>query len=88
MESLLSPEQVEAYLYRISLPQSTRLLLRQGPNGDAALDAVTALQQHHMEAVPFENINLHYSADRSLQMQTDAVFKTVCSNGGEGPVLR
>ncbi|KAK4217300.1 cysteine proteinase [Rhypophila decipiens] len=87
MASLLSAEQVEAYLDRISLPASARILLKEGPNGSQALEAVTILQQHHMAAVPFENLDLHYSSHRSLPQQTESVYDTVVrrQRGGTCP---
>lgn len=87
MTKPLSPEQAEAYLDRISLPESAKTLLREGPDGPGALGAVTQLQQHHMAAVPFENIDLHYSSHRSLPQQTETVYDTVVQRkrGGTCP---
>lgn len=83
----LSPEKAEAYLNRISLPETAKALLREGPNGSRALEAVAALQQHHMAAVPFDNLDLHYSSHKTLPQQADTVFETVVSRrkGGTCP---
>ncbi|CAI4214546.1 unnamed protein product [Parascedosporium putredinis] len=83
----LSTEQADAYLDRISLPLAARALLREGPKGDRALEAVTALQQYHIASVPFENLDLHYSSHRSLPLQADAVYETVVKRqrGGTCP---
>ena len=73
----LSAEQVEAYLDRIALPQAVRDSLREGGNGRDALKALTTLQQYHMAAVPFENLELHYSSHRSLPQETEIVYENV-----------
>lgn len=89
MASLLSAEQAEAYLDRISLPASAKTLLREGPDGARALEAVTLLQQYHMAAVPFENLDLHYSSHRSLPQQTESVYDNVVrrQRGGTCPQI-
>ena len=83
----LSAAQVEAYLDRILLPQSSRVLLRQGPDGKDALKAVTALQQYHMAHVPFDNLDLHYSSHHSLPQELDIVYEHVVAKqrGGTCP---
>jgi len=73
----LSNAQVEAYLNRIAVPQTIRILLRQGPNGPDALKAVSSLQYHHLKAVPFENLDLGYSSHHSLPQDTESVFEHV-----------
>lgn len=73
----LSPEQVEAYLERIDLPRTVRDTLHKGDHGENALEALTTLQQYHMAAVPFENLELHYSSHRSLPQETELVFENV-----------
>lgn len=70
----LSPSQVGAYLDRISLPANIRDLLHEGPEGKDALKAVAALQQHHLAAIPFENLDLCYSAHKTITQGTEAVF--------------
>ncbi|KFY81216.1 hypothetical protein V499_00042 [Pseudogymnoascus sp. VKM F-103] len=73
----LSPEQVEAYLDRIALPQAARKTLRGGNEGKDALQAITTLQQYHMAAVPFENLDLHYSSHHSLPQETEIVYEHI-----------
>ncbi|KAI0153148.1 hypothetical protein GGR57DRAFT_512956 [Xylariaceae sp. FL1272] len=80
----LSAEQVESYLMRIELPQSAREQLRQGPNGPNALKAVQALQQSHLRTVPFENLDLIYSAHHSIQTDIDLVYDHVVKQGRGG----
>lgn len=73
----LSGAQVKEYLDRICLPQPTRAQLRQGPDGPDALAAVATLQRHHLENVPFENLDLMYSSHHSLPQDTESVFHRV-----------
>ena len=70
----LSPDQVAAYLDRVSLPDTIRKLLQEGPDGADALKAVTALQKYHLSAIPFENLDLCYSRHKSIEQGTDLVF--------------
>ncbi|KAK4153325.1 cysteine proteinase [Chaetomidium leptoderma] len=84
----LSPDQVAGYLERISLPAQARAWLREGPDGPHALEALTQLQQHHMAAVPFDNLELHYSTHNgTLPQETDLVYETVVTRrrGGTCP---
>jgi arylamine N-acetyltransferase len=53
------------------------MLLHEGPNGRAALRAITTLQQHHLAAVPYENLELHYSTQRTLPLDTESVYSRV-----------
>lgn len=70
----LSRDQIELYQDRIGLPNNIRALLREGPDGKNALRAITALQHHHLQTVPFENLDLCYSAHHSLPQDTESVF--------------
>ena len=73
----LSHAQVTAYLDRIDLADSDRVLLSQGPDGPHALEAISRLQSHHIRAIPFENLSLGYSSHHSLPQDTDSVFDHV-----------
>lgn len=70
----LTPAQVAAYLDRISLPEAIRSLLQDGPTGSDALKAVAALQRHHLQNIPFENLDLCYSPHKSIEQGTELVF--------------
>jgi arylamine N-acetyltransferase len=80
----LSPEQVAAYLDRISLPQNAREQLFLGPTGPDAVEAITKLQQHHMAAIPYDNVEMHYSASHAPTIDMNFVYDTVvrCRRGG------
>jgi arylamine N-acetyltransferase len=73
----LSTIQVKSYLDRISVSESNRTQLRQGPCGQHALEAVATLQRQHLKHVPFENLDLMYSSHHSLLQDTDSVFDRV-----------
>jgi arylamine N-acetyltransferase len=82
-----TPDQVTRYLDRILLPSHVRNWLSDGPEGPRALEALALLQQHHMAAVPYENLDLHYSAHGTLPQETDVVYETVVTRrrGGTCP---
>jgi arylamine N-acetyltransferase len=73
----LSTIQVKSYLDRISVSESTRTQLQQGPSGKYALEAVATLQRQHLKHVPFENLDLMYSSHHSLPQDTESVFDRV-----------
>lgn len=73
----LTADQVEGYLDRISLPQIVRTWLRQGPNGPDALKAIIKLQQCHLAAIPFENLDLVYSSHHSIPTQTPLAYEHI-----------
>ncbi|KAI1361269.1 hypothetical protein F5Y08DRAFT_25533 [Xylaria arbuscula] len=76
----LTTDQVQAYLDRCGVPQETRDTLKHGSDADAVLRALTTLQQHHMVAVPYENLSLHYSETRDAPHDTETVFEHVVNN--------
>jgi arylamine N-acetyltransferase len=83
----ISFEQAQAYLERIGLPEKYQALLNEGPSCSQALEAVTALQKFHMMTVPFDNTDLHYSAEHALVLKTDYVYDLVVNRrrGGACP---
>ncbi|RYP90974.1 hypothetical protein DL770_002890 [Monosporascus sp. CRB-9-2] len=80
----LPPEQMEGYLDRISLPSIVRTWLRQGPNGPDALKAIIKLQQCHLAAIPFENLDHVYSSHHSIQTQTDLAYEHIVKRRSGG----
>ena len=84
----LSTEQVDAYLDRISLPQATRSMLRNWTSDDEAISAITDLQQHHMVAIPFENLNLHYSVERAMPQDMESIYENVIVQRRGGSCLQ
>lgn len=82
--------QVEAYLSRISLPESGRPKDR--------LLYLSTLQKYHLTAVPFENLSLHYSKGHTNSLNKDDLYEKIVirrkggycfeSNGFFGLMLR
>jgi arylamine N-acetyltransferase len=76
-----SQEQVNQYFDRINLPKHHResLVVKEGANtnDDAAQFFLGVLQRHHLAAVPFENLNLHYSTHRGISIDTQEVFNKI-----------
>ena len=48
------------------------------------LIALTALQEHHLAAVPFENLSLYCSQHNSTSLDNDSPDKKSVTNGREG----
>ncbi|KAF8866475.1 cysteine proteinase [Acephala macrosclerotiorum] len=82
--------QVEAYLSRVSLPEIAR--------SKGSLEYLSALQKHHLVAVPFENLSLHYSKEHTNSLNKDDLYEKIVtrrkggycfeSNGFFGLMLR
>jgi arylamine N-acetyltransferase len=50
-----------------------------------ALDYLKLLQKHHLAAVPFENLTLHYSTHRQVSVHPQDLFKKIIAdNNGRG----
>ncbi|SLM40533.1 arylamine n-acetyltransferase 1 [Lasallia pustulata] len=80
-----SPEQLQRYYDRILLPKS----YRDHPvtrSSDAAktndgLFFLTALQRHQVAAVPFENLELHYSSHHTVNLDPQHLFHKIVERG-------
>lgn len=76
-----SPEQLDRYFDRVRLPQKYRksAVVEAGPSVDneAALTFLTALQRYQLAAVPFENLDLHYAAHRSISLNSQKLFEKI-----------
>ena len=85
-----SKEQLGRYFDRVSLPDKYREhpvvkiavagASRQGLSTADALDFLRVLQRHHLAAVPFENLNLHYSTHRALSIDPQNLFEKIVSS--------
>lgn len=72
-------EQIARYLKHISLPSR---FLDQNADGTPTssvksnnLNTLAALQRHHMSAIPFENLALHYSYHHQISLDTQDLFE-------------
>ncbi|KAJ8612493.1 hypothetical protein MRB53_037422 [Persea americana] len=80
-------EQIEAYYNVISLPLKYRLFpskatraIARGPAGPA-LDFLAALQSHHICAIPYENLVLHYSTSPGVCLDKEKLFQKIVTKG-------
>jgi len=81
-----SKEQLQTYFRRIRLPEkyiespliSDRSLAKTTAHG---LPFVQALTRYHAAAVPFENLELHYSAHKKISLNMDDLFAKFAEGG-------
>ncbi|GAQ05057.1 arylamine N-acetyltransferase 1 [Aspergillus lentulus] len=66
--------ELTGYFDRINLPTDAREALLAGKD---RLEALTCLLHHHLAAVPFENIALHYTADRVLVLSPSLLYEKI-----------
>ncbi|RAK95280.1 arylamine N-acetyltransferase family protein [Aspergillus ibericus CBS 121593] len=82
-----SPEQLVRYFDRIGLPQKYREspVVQAGAmiGGDTALEFLKVLQRYQVAAVPFENLNLHYSVHRSISIDPQSLFEKIVDSSSE-----
>ena len=79
-----SPEQLQLYYDRISLPSHYRDLFSESTSiGSAfnAYSALTVLQKYHLAAIPFENLELHYSPHHHISVAPVDVFDKIVRRG-------
>ncbi|KAL3425367.1 N-acetyltransferase [Phlyctema vagabunda] len=78
--------QIQAYYERIKLPASYRVIsVASIANTKEGLDFLTVLQHHQLAAVPFENLELHYSSHHTISIDPEHLFhKIVDRNAGRG----
>lgn len=72
-----TPSQLTQYLAHISYPDPSRL-------PPPTLDTLRRLAAHHLAAVPFESLSLHYSPTRRLNLDPDALFDKIVRGAGAG----
>ncbi|KAJ5929895.1 arylamine N-acetyltransferase 2 [Penicillium verhagenii] len=81
-----SADQLNQYFDRIHLPTQYResFVIKHGAiDNDDALDFLAVLQRYQLAAIPFENLNLHYSVHRTISTDPQDLFdKIVTLNRG------
>lgn len=83
--AILTPEQVARYFDRLGLAKELRRYSVAGLNACETLDYLALLQKLHLATIPFENLNLHYSAHGTVSVHPDQLFnKIVGDNKGRG----
>ncbi|OKL55493.1 hypothetical protein UA08_09186 [Talaromyces atroroseus] len=82
-----SPEQLDRYFDRIKLPEKYRQspILQNSANSDneAALSFLKVLERYQVAAVPFENLNLHYSVQRSVSIDPQKLIEKIVDSDSE-----
>ncbi|KAJ5083381.1 N-acetyltransferase family protein [Penicillium angulare] len=82
-----SPEQLNKYFDRIKLPVEYResSVVQNGVSGDneASLSFLKVLERYQVAAVPFENLNLHYSVQRHISIDAQKLFEKIVDNKSE-----
>ena len=80
-----TPSQLQLYYDRISLPASLRTHpVTRDPSAaltPSGLEFLTALQRHQIAAIPFENLELHYSAHHSISLDPAHLFDKMVARG-------
>ena len=94
-----SPEQLQSYFHRINLPPphlSSPIITEPSPiitepsptlaqTTTHGLPLLRALQRHHAASIPFENLELHYSAHKRISLDPSHLYtKFVSANHGRG----
>ncbi|KAF5677362.1 arylamine n-acetyltransferase 3 [Fusarium heterosporum] len=69
--------QLEAYFDRIALPVSDRQYSIDNLSSDAQLDFFFTLTKQQLLAVPFENLTLHYSWNRVVDVYADHLYDKI-----------
>ena len=72
-----TPPQILQYLTHISYPTPTAL-------PPPTLETLRLLAAHHLAAVPFESLSLHYSPTRRLTIDPEALLAKVIGGHGAG----
>lgn len=82
--SSYSKEQLKKYFDRISLPEIYRTqLVVEGQNAipDEQLSFLANLKKYHLAAIPFENLELHYSPTKTVSLEPQYLFQKIVVRG-------
>lgn len=78
-------EQCRAIYDRINLPSRHRQepgeASRRVANSTQGLEYLTALQQHFLLSIPFENLELHYSSHKTISVDPAVIFSKIIAQG-------
>lgn len=72
-----SKDGLSKYLEYIGLPSSFQ-------DGDRNLTNLRTLQQHQLARIPFENLALHYSPDRTIHLDADYLYDKIVNRSRGG----
>lgn len=75
-DQTFSQDQLSKYFDHIHLPQKYR-----GHVVPRDLALLTALHIHHIAAIPYENLSLHYSHEKAIDLDPQNLFTKIVDNG-------
>jgi len=76
--STYTPTQIETYLDHISFPKHKYPQpTPQTVKNKAGLEYLSALQRYHLATVPFENLSLHYSQEKTLSLENEDLYQKI-----------
>ena len=82
--STYSKDQLHKYFDRIFLPEEHRIHLhseRQNATPNEQLSLLANLKKYHLAAIPFENLELHYSPTKTVSLEPQFLFQKIVSRG-------
>lgn len=82
--SSYSNEQLQKYFDRISLPHKYRtqpVFEGQNATPDDQLSLLVNLEKYHLAAIPFENLELHYSPTKTVSLEPQFLFEKIVLRG-------
>lgn len=74
--AIFSEEQLKQYFHRVKLPKK---YYESGYNHD--LPFLTALHRHQVAAIPYENLSLHYSHQKTVDLDPNFLFTKFVTDG-------
>lgn len=72
-------DQIHAYLQRLS-PSSELSWLQDPREPKDDLHHLSVLHKFQLAGVPFENLSLHYSADRNISLDADHLYEKIVTH--------
>lgn len=83
--SSYSEEQLSRYFERISLPDESRrkfgLRGQDETTPEEQLSFLTDIMKYHLAAIPFENLELHYSPTKTVSLEPQFLFQKIILRG-------
>ena len=76
--------QLEQYFDRVGLPASNRIYDVSALDPEQQLSYLALLQKHYLIKVPFENLLLHYSWHRTINVDPEHLFDKIVLQPGRG----
>ena len=80
MPSPYTDSQIDYYLNYISLPSK----YQRQQNPPLNLEFLNALHSHQLASIPYENLSLHYSRDRTVNLDAQHLYDKFTNHGRGG----